>query len=516
MPDDRRDTRGESPSPDGEPDQNPPRLEPTGNETSGDRPADQRQGPATAGWQAPGARPTGSWQQPGPWQQPAIPGWQAHGTWQQAPGWRPPYGARPVPGTWQTPYAAWPQAGYGPPAYPGTWAPVPAPAPAAWPIGTVPWGYTNPPALPPVLEPPGSFHPPISKRRVFALRGRASPRLYALGVAVGLPGIAALLAYLVAVSAGFKLAAGPLPRWVTIEAVSIVAAVGLIGWAIAQARQRLADGWQDYSGPSPWLTLGAFVAVTAALDLPIEAALKTQGVDLESPSALVTLLLLLTYLAAYFGLVHFLVVRSGALTWREMARPQHLAPSSDDWGGTEPIPGWTRARGATMSSWRARLSGRRVGDILIPLAMVLPLMIASNVFSAAMLLALGLHPSDISPDTSVQSDALSMLVTFITVAIVAPIGEEVFFRGYATNAWGRSLSRNSAILRASLFFAFIHVMNTATTEASISWRAALFNLGARVPVAFALTWLYMRRRSILASGTLHAGYNGLITLISFL
>jgi len=26
----------------------------------------------------------------------------------------------------------------------------------------------------------------------------------------------------------------------------------------------------------------------------------------------------------------------------------------------------------------------------------------------------------------------------------------------------------------------------------------------------------MRRRSILASGTLHAGYNGLITIISFL
>jgi membrane protease YdiL (CAAX protease family) len=50
----------------------------------------------------------------------------------------------------------------------------------------------------------------------------------------------------------------------------------------------------------------------------------------------------------------------------------------------------------------------------------------------------------------------------------------------------------------------------------ISWRAAIFDFGARVPVAIALTWLYVRRRSILASGTLHAGYNGAMTLVSFL
>jgi membrane protease YdiL (CAAX protease family) len=59
-------------------------------------------------------------------------------------------------------------------------------------------------------------------------------------------------------------------------------------------------------------------------------------------------------------------------------------------------------------------------------------------------------------------------------------------------------------------------MNTATTDAAVSWRVAIFNFGARLPVAIALTWIYMRRRSILASGTLHAGYNGLITLISYL
>ena len=37
-----------------------------------------------------------------------------------------------------------------------------------------------------------------------------------------------------------------------------------------------------------------------------------------------------------------------------------------------------------------------------------------------------------------------------------------------------------------------------------------------VPVSIALTWLYFRRRSILASGTLHASFNGLIQALSLL
>jgi membrane protease YdiL (CAAX protease family) len=243
--------------------------------------------------------------------------------------------------------------------------------------------------------------------------------------------------------------------------------------------------------------------------------LKATHVDLESPP--VTLLVLLIYLATYCGLVHFLAVRTGALSWREIASPQRMAPSPSDWSGSEPAPGWARSWGAAFGMLRSGVSGRhRIGDIFVALAMVLPLMLASNLASAGMLLVLGLRPEDISPGKTVSGDGLSLLLTFVAVAIVAPIGEEIFFRGFATNAWGRSMSHNSAILRSSLFFAFIHVMNTASTDAAISWRVAIFNFGARIPVAFALTWLYMRRRSILASGTLHAGYNGLITIISFL
>ena len=469
MPNDRPEPRGEGSNPDGG--------------LAGN-------GPGT--WQRPG-----SWRQPVPWQQPgsgqpAIPGWQAQGSWHQAGRWQ-------QSGTWAAAYA-------------GAWVP----APDAWPLGSVPWGYTNPPAVLPVLEPPGGFHPPIPRKGPFALKGRASPRLYGLGLALGVPGMAALLLYLIGVSAGFKLRTGAVPAWLVLEALTVLAAIGLIGWAVAQGRQRRADGWLDYNGPSPLVLAGALLAVTTALELPLGIGLKSAGVDTES--GLATLLLMLTYLATYVGLVHFLAVRPGALTWHDVARPLRLAPSPDDWRSSEPLLGRSGPSGEKAGSWRARVRGGRVGNILIPLALVVPLLLASNLLSAAMLLVLGLRGSDISAGTSIPADGPSMLLLLIAVTIVAPAGEEIFFRGYATNAWGRSISRNSAILRASLFFAFIHILNTvgASTDASVSLRVAIFNFAARVPVAFALTWLYMRRRSILASGTLHAAYNGLITLISFL
>jgi len=346
------------------------------------------------------------------------------------------------------------------------------------------------------------------------LKGRRSPRLYGLGLALGLPGIAALILYMIGVRAGFELETGPLAPWLIVETVSIAAAVGMIGSAVAQARQRRVDGWQDYNGPSPLLTLGALLALVTALELPLEVVLKSMSVDLESASA--TLAVVLVYLGAYVSLVHFLSVRTGAMTWHDVVSPARLAPSSDDWTGPGPAPGWRPNWAGAIGSWRSQVSGSRMGNVLVPLAMVLHLLIVSYMASALLMVGLGLHASDISPEIPTPLGNVDRLLTIVAVAIVAPIGEEIFFRGYVTNAWARSVSRNSAILRASLLFALVHVANVTTTVGSVSWRVALFDFGARIPVAIALTWLYMRRRSIIASATLHAGYNGAITLIAFL
>jgi hypothetical protein len=349
--------------------------------------------PNPARWPEPPTPPHAPWPPQGIWSQPApLPGaWPGAGPWPQPDAWRAQPQASgswpPVAGQWQRPFAparpaaapAWPAAGYG--------ALLPAwfPSPISWALGSVPWGFTNPPAVSPVLEAPGGFHPPVPRRRLITMDGRASPRLYAFGLIAGLPGIAALLLILVGLGSGFKLPGGAIPRWLILEAACVVAAAGLVGWAVAQGRQRRADGWRDYAGPSPFLMIGALLAIVTAFQIPLEAALDSAKVDFDS--GLATALLVGMFLATYASLVHFLVVRPGSLTWHDIARPRRLAPSTDDWATGDPIPGWSRRAGETVAAWRLRISSGRIGDLLMPVAMVLPLVIASTLLSAGMLLS---------------------------------------------------------------------------------------------------------------------------------
>ena len=404
---------------------------------------------------------------------------------------------------WQVP-TAW-QAGAWNYLYPGP--------PAAWPPGFVPWGYVSAPPVGPVLEPPGNFHP-LWRRSFLSLEGRASPRLYRLGLVLGLPGLAALLVLWIGARSGLSFRGTPIPALLLVEVVSIIAAVGLSAAALAQASQRRVDGWQDYAGPAPLLAGGALLALIACLSLPLEYALPAAGI--HAGSAVSTLLQVLLYLAIYVGVVHVLAVRTGALTWRDIVRPQRLAPSRDEWTATARTPEFVDAWGRPVGRWRSRVARGSIGDILWALVLLLPLFFVSALLSALLSVALGLHGSDItSPITTTVTD-LDRWITILAVAVVVPIGEEIFYRGFAANAWGRSLSRNSAILRAALFFAAVHIINVTTTDANLSLRVAVFNIAVRVPVAIALTWIYMRRRSLVASATLHGSYNGLIVILGIL
>ena len=384
---------------------------------------------------------------------------------------------------------------------------------AAWPPGFVPWGYVSAPPVAPVLEPPGNFHP-VWRRSFLSLEGRASPRLYLLGLMLGVPGLVALLALWIGARSGLSFRGTPIPALLLVEVVSIAAAIGLSGAALAQAHQRRTDGWNDYAGPAPLLAGGALLALIACLSLPLEYGLSAAGIHPGVAGS--TLLQVLLYLLIYVGVVHVLAVKTGALTWRDIVGPQRLAPNEDEWTSVPRTPQFVDAWGRPVRHWRSRAAAGFVGDILWALALLLPLFFISAILAALMAVALGLHGSDInSPVTTAITD-LDRWITILAVAIVVPIGEEIFYRGFAANAWGRSLSRNSAILRAGLFFAAVHIVNVTTTEGGLSVRAAVFNMVVRIPVAIALTWIYMRRRSLMASATLHGSYNGLIVVLGIL
>ena len=361
---------------------------------------------------------------------------------------------------------------------------------------------------PPDLLEPRLRHPHTT-RSTFALAGRAGPRLYTAAWILTILGLATLGGLIVAGMAGIK---ADLPQPVglaIVEATILALAAGLIAAAAAQSLQRRADGWSDYFGPSPFLLTAALILLLTVV--PLRTILSQLGIDIESPSG--SLVGLLVYLVEYVAMVHFLVVRTGALSWHDVVRPRRLALGRDDIsiGPTGPISDEDRLDATPPAE-------RLLKDVGWALLLLIPVIVATVVLLALLMTALGLTEHDIAPSSPVPAATgiLDRVYALIAVAVVAPIGEEIFFRGFATNAWARSLKRHRAILQAGLFFAFIHLINVDLGDAGTALRVAVVAFGGRIPVSIALAWLYVRRRSIFASGALHSAYNGTLIILSWI
>jgi membrane protease YdiL (CAAX protease family) len=360
---------------------------------------------------------------------------------------------------------------------------------------------------PELLEP--RLRHPHTSRSTFALAGRAAPRLYSAAWILTIVDLAALVGLIATAMAGIKVELPQLVGLAVAEATILSLAAGLIAAAAAQTLQRRADGWTDYLGPSPFLLTAALILLLTVV--PLRTILSHLGIDIESPSG--SLLGLLVYLIGYVAMVHFLVVRTGALSWHDIVRPRQLALGRDDVsiGPMGPISDEDRLNATPAAE-------RLFKDVGWALLLLIPVMVATVLLLALLMTALGLTEHDIAPSSPVPAATsfLDRLYTLVAVAVVAPIGEEIFFRGFATNAWARSLKRHRAILQAGLFFAFIHLINVDLGDPGTALRVAVVAFGGRIPVSMALAWLYVRRRSIYASGALHSAYNGTLVILSWI
>jgi membrane protease YdiL (CAAX protease family) len=112
------------------------------------------------------------------------------------------------------------------------------------------------------------------------------------------------------------------------------------------------------------------------------------------------------------------------------------------------------------------------------------------------------------PDIPVQQTLQMMLETrsvwvmrlaVIVTLVVAPIAEELLFRGFLQPALGRWMGRWSAILLSAAFFAAAHM--------------DLYAMATLLILGLALAYVYDRTRSIAAPIALHMAFNG-ITLLS--
>ncbi len=303
----------------------------------------------------------------------------------------------------------------------------------------------------------------------FSLEGRAAPALYLIGWVGSVLGLGIIA---VAVFAAGSVAAA----WLFLIGLTVLG-FALLAAGGSQAIERGRRGDLAYVGPSPVLAFLAVFALTLVLFVLVLLPLTGLGLDARSPLA--TTLSLLITAVVYVGVVRLLVVGPGALSWADM-------------GLRVEIP-------------------RAVVDLVIGALLALPVLILTLVIGALLSRLVEPAPSPLPP----SGGAAGLAANLVSAAIIAPISEELFFRGFATTAWARALGVWPAILRGALFFALAHVVAQLDASFATGAQHALFSFVALLPVGITLGWLYLARRSLYASIGLHAAFNAIQVILLF-
>lgn len=312
------------------------------------------------------------------------------------------------------------------------------------------------PDLPAHAGPPGA--------RTFSLEGRSVPGLYAAAWFLGLVG--ALLIIL----AVFDASGAPAVVFAAAGlAVLVLAFSAAAGYQLVNRSTRPPAA---YRGPAPLLVLGFVLTLSTFIELGVGLT----GI-IDTRPTLTFLLAVLIPGAVYLLAVHLFAVRSGALSWAAIAR---LRPGSG---------------AARLGDWAV---GAAAG-----IALVLPVLVGSAILTSI----LGTVPDSDLP--RLTSDVNGLIIT-IGAVLIAPIGEEIFFRGFVYSAWRLDLGVAAALRRSAILFAAVHVLNVAVSPTD-----SLPSIGAQLlvqflvilPAGLLLAFMY-ERRGLAASLGAHMAYNG--------
>jgi membrane protease YdiL (CAAX protease family) len=249
--------------------------------------------------------------------------------------------------------------------------------------------------------------------------------------------------------------------------------IGLVAGAGAQGIERRSRAVERYTGPSPILVFAASVPVSLLAVVVVGIPLAIVGVAVDGPVG--RLASVAVQAVVYVGLIRLLVVDTGALKWAEMGV--------------------------------RRLDRRAFGDLASGALWAGPVILATIPVAAILSQILPVTPVSPLPPTG---EAFGFAVHLVAGAIIAPVGEELLFRAFATTAWARSLGERRALIRGALFFALVHVLTIGGANAGEAISLALVGFASRIPVALGLGWLFLKRRSIWAPIGLHATFNAIL------
>ncbi len=142
-------------------------------------------------------------------------------------------------------------------------------------------------------------------------------------------------------------------------------------------------------------------------------------------------------------------------------------------------------------------------SMLIGLALAVPAWVGATVL--AVLASLALEAVGFSEEIGILDEVLERgdpTVVLVAFLVVAPIAEELFFRGVVYNAWLREHGPRVALYGSAALFAAIHT--------------SLFSLVPIFALGIALALVYRWTRSLPAAMAMHAGFNAISVTITLL
>jgi membrane protease YdiL (CAAX protease family) len=326
----------------------------------------------------------------------------------------------------------------------------------------------DPPPPPPRPEPTAEAPARALGLTTFTVEGRRAPALFVvgwLGVVVGV-GLVVLAA------------TGPAGLGGAIVAASGFAglSIGSVLLAGSQTIEQRAAG-VPHPGPSPILVFVAVVATSRFAGYLVGGLLLTLVGEIPRPIG--DLIAVLVQAAVFVGIVQLTVVGAGALSWADMG----------------------------LAARRPAIVGR---ELLGGAVFAGPVILVTSVIALVAVQLAGVTPLSPLPPTGT---AAGLVLHLLAGALIAPVAEEVLFRGFALSAWLRTAGARAAIVRSSVLFVLAHVLFVGGATFDEAIRLAFVGGVVRIPIAFTLGWLFVRTGSLWGPIGLHAAFNAvLITL----
>ena len=140
--------------------------------------------------------------------------------------------------------------------------------------------------------------------------------------------------------------------------------------------------------------------------------------------------------------------------------------------------------------------------LAIPIVVTIIDFILNTIYAVVWIGIIGEPSANTDLGTDWESSSIDIAFLFLSVAIVTPIAEELFFRGYLLDAINRKHGDWTAIIWSSILFGLVHIDP--------------FTIGSAFIGGIIYGWLRMRTGSLLPSIACHMVWNMLALILTYL